>query len=220
MQDATAHRALVRRRATTGHRGPGRHGQVLRRASAAVLLAALAVVVVGGFGFGWSWTGFRGNQDLWDILHLLVLPLALAVVPFWYSTTGRLHPVAMGVLAGLAASFIVTVVGGYAFGWAWTGYPGNTLWDWLELLVLPVTITLLPIWLKTHQRLEVEWLVGALVFLGALGVLAFCGYLFDWTWTGFPGNTLWDWLELCLVPFVVPAVITWLTASQSPDPAA
>jgi hypothetical protein len=196
------------------HRGPGRHARTLRRVAAAAVGLSVLVVVVGGFGLGWSWTGFKGNQDLWDILHLLVLPMALAVVPFWYATQGRLHPVVMAAIAAVALGFIVTVVGGYAFGWAWTGYPGNTLWDWLELLVLPVTVTLLPIWLETHRRLEVEWLVGGITFLGALGVLAVCGYAFGWTWTGFPGNTLWDWLELCLVPFVVPAVVTWLLARQ------
>jgi hypothetical protein len=38
------------------------------------------------------------------------------------------------------------VIGGYIFGWEgeWpvenTGFPKKTLWDWLELLVVPVTI--------------------------------------------------------------------------------
>ena len=48
----------------------------------------------------------------------------------------------------------------------------------------------------------------------ALAVVAVGGFGFDWSWTGFPGNTLWDWLELCLVPFVVPAVVTWLSARR------
>jgi heme/copper-type cytochrome/quinol oxidase subunit 4 len=195
-----------RRRRTTGRStAPG-------RVLAALLLVAVLVVAVGGFGFGWAWTGFRGNRDLWDILHLLVLPLSLTIVPFWYRRTGSLHPAWLLVLAALSVAFVLTVVGGYWLGWAWTGYPGNTLWDWLELLILPVTITLLPIWLETHERLEREWLAGALVFLGVIAVLAVGGYAFDWTWTGFPGNTLWDWLELCLVPFAVPAVVTWVSA--------
>jgi ABC-type glycerol-3-phosphate transport system permease component len=198
----------------TGHRRPGRHAAAVRWALMAVPGAALAVVAVGGFGFGWSWTGFQGNQDLWDVLHLLVLPLALTLVPFWYSTTGRLHPVLVAVLGLMAVGFVVTVVGGYALGWSWTGYAGNTLWDWLELLVLPLTVALLPLWLTTHDRLEVEWLAGGLAFLAIVAALAVCGYGFDWTWTGFPGNTLWDWLELCLVPFVVPVVVTWLSARR------
>jgi hypothetical protein len=31
--------------------------------------------------------------------------------------------------------------GGYAGGWGWTGYPGNTLWDWVQLLLAPIAIT-------------------------------------------------------------------------------
>jgi hypothetical protein len=43
-------------------------------------------------------------------------------------------------------------------------------------------------------------------------VLVTVGYAFDWEWTGFPGNTLWDWLHLLLVPFVLPVVLAWLSA--------
>ena len=28
-----------------------------------------------------------------------------------------------------------------------------------------------------------------------------------WRWTGFTGNTAWDWLHLLLLPLLVPAVI-------------
>lgn len=203
--------ALPRRE--RGHRRPDRSTGAARLALWALPAAALVVVAVGGFGFGWSWTGFKSNQDLWDMLHLLVLPLALSLLPIWSSTRG-LRPVHLAVLAVLTAAFVVTVVGGYALDWQWTGYAGNTLWDWLELLILPVTVALLPLWLATHERLKVEWLVGGLAFLSIVAVLAICGYALDWTWTGFPGNTLWDWLELCLVPFVVPAVVTWLSARR------
>lgn len=218
MQDFAA-AGIPRRRGGTGHRRPSRYGRAVRRAALGAAGVGLLVVAVGGFGLGWTWTGFQGNQDLWDVLHLLVLPLALTMVPFWYSTQGRLHPALAGALALLGTAFVVTVVGGYALGWAWTGYAGNTLWDWLELLVLPLTVALLPIWLTTHDRLEVEWLAGGLAFLAVIAVLAVCGYALDWTWTGFPGNTLWDWLELCLVPFVVPIVVTWLTARRPRDSA-
>lgn len=212
MPDLMATSGADPRRTARSHRGPSR--LPLRGLVMAVVVVAVGIVVVGGFGFGWAWTGFRSNRDLWDILHLLVLPLALTMVPFWYHRSGRLHPAWLTVLAVLGAGFVVTVVGGYALQWSWTGYPGNTLWDWLELLVLPVTIALLPIWLETHERLEREWLAGGLAFLAVIAVLAVCGYTLDWTWTGFPGNTLWDWLELALVPFAVPAVVTWLSARQ------
>ena len=34
----------------------------------------------------------------------------------------------------------LTIVGGYAWRWTWTGYAGNTLWDWLQLLLLPLVV--------------------------------------------------------------------------------
>ena len=37
-----------------------------------------------------------------------------------------------------AVGWIVTVIGGYVLRWSWTGYAGNTLWDWLTLLLLPL----------------------------------------------------------------------------------
>jgi hypothetical protein len=50
----------------------------------------------------------------------------------------------------LMAGWIITVIGGYALQWTWTGYPGNTLWDWLEMLLVPLVFPtiLLPFLLK------------------------------------------------------------------------
>lgn len=116
----------------------------------------------------------------------------------------RRHTVAFGGAVGLVA---VCALGGYLGGWAWTGFRGNTLWDWLHLLVLPVVLALLPLWLRTHTRLELVWVLAlglaALVFV----VLVLGGYVLGWAWTGFRGNTLWDWLELLVVPFVLPVVL-------------
>ena len=48
--------------------------------------------------------------------------------------------------------FAILVVGGYAFGWKWTGLSGSvTLWDWLEVLALPVAIATAPLLLH-HRR--------------------------------------------------------------------
>jgi hypothetical protein len=43
-----------------------------------------------------------------------------------------------------------TVIGGYAVQWTWTGYPGNTLWEWLQMLLVPLVFPtiLLPFLLK------------------------------------------------------------------------
>jgi hypothetical protein len=39
------------------------------------------------------------------------------------------------------ATWVVTLIGGYGLDWAWTGYPGNTLWEWVQLLLAPVAIS-------------------------------------------------------------------------------
>ena len=39
-------------------------------------------------------------------------------------------------------SFVITIIGGYAFNWTWTGFSDNKLWEWLNLLILPVTLVL------------------------------------------------------------------------------
>ena len=123
----------------------------------------------------------------------------------------RRHTVAFGGAVGLVA---VCALGGYLGGWAWTGFRGNTLWDWLHLLVLPVVLALLPLWLRTHTRLELVWVLAlslaGLVFV----VLVLGGYVLGWAWTGFRGNTLWDWLELLVVPFVLPVVLLQLSREE------
>jgi uncharacterized membrane protein len=173
--------------------------------------ALFCVTVAGGYGLGWSWTGFSGNDTVWDWLGLLLLPVVIALLPLWYRTHRR-----FGIewwIGGsiVAAVWAVTLIGGYLLDWTWTGYDGKALWDWLELLVLPAVLAVLPI-LLTEGRADRRWKI-------AFGVLAVCfavcvlgGYLLHWSWTGFEGNTLWDWLHLFLVPFVLPAALIWLAA--------
>ena len=49
-------------------------------------------------------------------------------------------------LIGLfVAVVIVLAIGGYTQGWDWTGFKDNTLFDWLELIFLPVVIPLVVI---------------------------------------------------------------------------
>jgi uncharacterized protein YjbI with pentapeptide repeats len=55
-----------------------------------------------------------------------------------------------------------------------------------------------------------KWTVGdrrlALLGVGiglAVVILAVCGYVFDWQWTGLAKRTFWDWLSLLIVPIVL-----------------
>ncbi len=36
--------------------------------------------------------------------------------------------------------------------------------------------------------------------------------LFDWYWTGFKGNKLWNWLSMLLIPVVLTTATIWFTA--------
>jgi hypothetical protein len=48
------------------------------------------------------------------------------------------------VAAALALGFAiaVSIVGGYVFGWQWTGLAERRFWDWLKLLIVPAVLAL------------------------------------------------------------------------------
>lgn len=122
-------------------------------------ILALVVLLLGSYGGGWSWTGFRANGTLWDWLHLLLLPLAVGTLPLWFGAfqeRGRWWARRwLWFLIGLGLALLIVVVGGYLFSWTWTGFKGNTLWDWLELILVPVVLPLVMFWL-THRPPEPE----------------------------------------------------------------
>jgi hypothetical protein len=54
---------------------------------------------------------------------------------------------------GIAAlAFLVIVICGYLFGWQWTGLPKQTLWDWLQLLIIPAVLAGVGLWFNRQQR--------------------------------------------------------------------
>ncbi|MGH2870292.1 MAG: hypothetical protein ACRDNK_22330, partial [Solirubrobacteraceae bacterium] len=89
----------------------------------------------------------------------------------------------------------------------WTGLVGNSLWDWLNLVALPLAVALIP-FLNDLRR---EWSARHSAFTAAgtalFAALVLGGYLESWRWTGFTGNTLWAWLHLLLLPLLLPTVI-------------
>ena len=120
-----------------------------RRDIYAVLVLAWTGFVIAGYLIPIKWAGFSG-MNLWDWLHLLADPAAVAtaITLFDMSARGtkiRLGPYQKTIIATLAAAWIVTIIGGYALHWTWTGYSGKGLWDWLQVL-LPMLfpIILLP----------------------------------------------------------------------------
>ncbi len=112
-------------------------------------------------------------------------------------------------------ALVILAIGSYAFNWTWTGFKGNTLWDWLQLLILPLVLTSITLWFSAHQKWRSEWTV-LLIFLGVVFIALVVGsYVFKWTWTGFKGNTLWDWLKLLLLPVVLTGATVWININQT-----
>lgn len=109
--------------------------------------------------------------------------------------------------SGLAVAVLILLWGGYMQDWAWTGFQGNNqLWDWLHLLLLPVIAGTLPLWIQHPEYMSPVRRVAYLCAGAAFAALVVAGYLVPLNWTGFPGNTLWDWLGLLLLPLLVPAI--------------
>jgi heme/copper-type cytochrome/quinol oxidase subunit 4 len=186
-------------------------GAILRLAVLSAA-AAFAITIGGGEWLGWTWTGFADNNTVWDWLQLLVLPVVLTAAPVWYRTRRSARVEWRLLLGAILLAFAILLLGGYELRWTWTGFEGRTLWDWLELLVLPITVTAFPIWLALGRGMHPRVRRLGIGVLAAFAVLVTSGYAFHWQWTGFPGNTLWDWLHLLLVPFVLPLVLAWFSA--------
>ena len=176
------------------------------------LAVGSVIVIAGGYAGPWRWTGFPGNSSLWDWLHLVLLPVTFGALPLWLKERHSMGRARQGaVVAGLGL-FAVLVALGIGFNWTWTGFPGNTLWEWLELLVLPAVVVAWPVVVgQLHNNRAA--VVGTLGLTTAvMAVLIAGGYELNWTWTGFAGNTLWDWLELVLLPAILP---WWILPSLS-----
>jgi uncharacterized protein YjbI with pentapeptide repeats len=62
----------------------------------------------------------------------------------------------VGIVAALAV--LGSIFGGYVFGWAWTGlvkdanFHKRTLWDWMQLLIIPAVLAGVGLWFNRQQR--------------------------------------------------------------------
>src|SRR3954447_9050666 len=99
----------------------------------------------------------------------------------------------VGGLRLIAVAAVAAVLaGGSQEPWSWTGISGKTatLWDWISLLLLPVTVATLPIWLSKRHALDSRRKAGAWAVLAVFAAIVLAGYLVPWAWTGFEGNAL------------------------------
>src|SRR5665213_1412654 len=158
---------------------------------------ALAVVVWGGYTHHWPWTGINGGTaTLWDWLHLILLPLAAATLPTWFRHDTRVHPRSKLFATTGLMLFSVVVILGYAVPWGWTGFRGNTVWDWFNLVFLPLTLVLIPWFVELRHSWQPRHTLAAGVVVTIFLAFVLGGYLDGWRWTGFTGNTLWNWMQL------------------------
>jgi hypothetical protein len=173
-----------------------------------IAAAAAAAVLVGGYEAHWSWTGISGSTaTLWDWISLLLLPVTVATLPIWLSKHHRLG--SRRKAAGLAflVLFAGIVLAGYLVPWGWTGFQGNALWDWINLLLLPLVVATFPVWPEIRQELRMHHRLLLMVALAGFAVAVLGGYVWGWGWTGFRGNTLWDWLHLLVLPLAFPTLL-------------
>ena len=188
------------------------------------VLAAFGVVLWGGYTQGWDWTGISQQDTLWHWMQLLLVPIAFAALPALLRDRSAMHIERKLLMFGLAAAFVAFVIIGYSVPLEWTGFTGNTLWDWLSLLLLPMAIISVRF---LHAERTLNWVhySSAAVLLAVFCMIVLGGYLVPWDWTGFTGNTFVDWLQLLVLPIlfptvVVPAAAAWLTAkTEDPAPA-
>jgi hypothetical protein len=177
-----------------------------RVAVVSALVVAAAAFLWGGYGAGWSWTGLSKDVALWDWFEALALPLTVGLLPLVLLQRRRLSSrLRLVLLVGLAA-FAGLVLAGYLVPLGWTGFTGNTLWDWLELALLPVVLGTAAVWPAPGDLRASHWAVIG-VGVAAFVVVVLCGYLVPWAWTGFSDNKAWDWLKLLLLPVLVPTVL-------------
>ena len=169
-------------------------------------LIVLAVLVGGGYGLGWRWTGLSGSVKLWDWLEVLALPVAIGCAPILLLRGQSVSSRHRAWLAAVLAAFVCLVIVGYAVPLRWTGFRGNTLWDWLELVLLPLVVATASLWPSLAQ-FERRHIAAVVVVTAVLAAFVSAGYLVPWSWTGFKGNTAWDWVKLLLLPLLVPIAL-------------
>jgi len=104
-------------------------------------------------------------------------------------------------------AFAVFVAAGYLVPLKWTGFPGTTLWNWLGLLLLPAAVASAKFFPRMLRSLCRRQRLMIAAFAAVWGLTIVGGYVWNWTWTGYQGNTLWDWLQLLLLPLLVPTVL-------------
>jgi hypothetical protein len=186
--------------------------ETVRKDATYVLVVAGLVTLVGGYAGPWKWTGFEINGQVWDWLNLLLLPVVLGTIPLWIQDRGYIGTGRRIVYGAFIAAFTGFVIAGYLVPISWAGFSSQKLWNWMGLLVLPgalaITAALTGRGIRYQGRLLRPYERGMVIALVAGWIVTVIGgYALQWTWTGYSGNTLWEWLLMLLEPLVFPTIL-------------
>jgi hypothetical protein len=171
-----------------------------------VFLVAAVIFVWGGYAAGWQWTGLSSEVALWDWLVVLALPLTVGMLPLLLERRHRLKPRHQRLALAIMTACGALVLAGYLVPLSWTGFTGNTLWDWLELALLPVVLATATLW-PSLGELHAWHRAAIAAGLAAFLVIVVAGYAVPLEWTGFSDNKGWDWVRLLLLPVLVPTLV-------------
>lgn len=93
----------------------------------------------------------RSEDEVWRISSIEEADTSTGVSDrlsrIWRTAIGQRILVACTLAA--AAIFILLA---YNYGWQWTGFVKRKLWDWLDLLIIPLALGIGTLWLSTVQR--------------------------------------------------------------------
>ena len=73
----------------------------------------------------------------------------------------KTHSMTTVLIPLVIALVVLVILGGYLFHWDWTGFNGNiksgkTLWDWMQLLFIPVVLAVAGFWFNHRERRAAE----------------------------------------------------------------
>ena len=79
-----------------------------------------------------------------------------AVLRSWWQQI-KTHPVVSVLIALVVTLVVLVILGGYLLHWDWTGFngkikSGKTLWDWLQLLIVPLALAVIAIVFNRSER--------------------------------------------------------------------
>ena len=93
-------------------------------------------------------------MEEWSLSDVIPFPDdADQSLPRWRDRTRQpRYWVTIAPVALIEAVLLLILWDGYARGWAWVGISSKTLWDWLQVILVPLTLTSVGIWFTKREK--------------------------------------------------------------------